>query len=100
VLLTFYGPEYARHTDVLNWCMLGAAFLYIGSTFGYAATARGRLTGQPWVVAGSCAVLLGCSMVLVPTYGLVGAAISTAIASLGNLLGFVFIVCRGSRSAE
>jgi O-antigen/teichoic acid export membrane protein len=97
VLLTFYGHEYARHTDVLIWSMLGAAFLYVSSVFGYAATARGRLAGQPWIVAISCAVLLGCSAALVPAHGLVGAAISIAVAALSNLAGFVVLVCGRTR---
>jgi O-antigen/teichoic acid export membrane protein len=94
VLRILYGEQYAAQTQVLVWCMVAAALGYITSVLGYAATSLNRFREQPVAVAVAAAVLLGASVLLVPHYGLVGAAMSTVAASLTCLFYFVVILLR------
>jgi O-antigen/teichoic acid export membrane protein len=71
-LLAFAGAAYAAYTVVA-----------IGS-------GRARRTQMNWVVAGvGAAVNVGLNLVLIPAYGMVGAAIATAAAYLALFLGMV-----------
>jgi O-antigen/teichoic acid export membrane protein len=92
LLYFLYGAEYARHADVLIWTMVAAGLSYVSSAFGFGATALGRFAGQPWIVAGATAVLLLSVMVLVPSQGLVGAAIAIVISTLICLCGYMTLV--------
>ena len=94
LLAHVYGHEYAAHSQVLVWVMLGGALTYVGSGFGFGATALGRFKGQPWIVACATLVLLGSSLVLVPARGLEGAAIAVVISTLVSLCGYIGLVIR------
>jgi len=87
-----YGPEYARRTDVLGWAMLAAAFSYLSSSFGFGATTLGRFKGQPWIVGIATVVLLVAALLLVPRFGLTGAAMATVISTFTSLIGYMTLV--------
>jgi O-antigen/teichoic acid export membrane protein len=92
LLYFLYGAEYAQHTDVLIWTMVGAALSYVSSGFGFGATALGRFAGQPWILAAATAMLFVTAMILVPGYGLVGAAIAIVISTLTCVCGYMALV--------
>jgi O-antigen/teichoic acid export membrane protein len=92
LLKHMYGPAYAANANVLVWVMISGALSYIGSAFGFGATALGRFKGQPWIVAIATVVLLSSSLVLVPARGLEGAAMSLALSSVISLAGFAGLV--------
>lgn len=92
LLYLLYGAEYARHADVLVWIMVGAGLSYVSSGFGFGATALGRFAGQPWIVSIATAVLFLSAMVLVPSHGLIGAAIAIGISTLTCLCGYMALV--------
>jgi O-antigen/teichoic acid export membrane protein len=74
-LLAFlYGPEYAARSEVFVWLMVCAAISYIASAFGYGMTAARLIRVQS--VQFICATTAGiaCCMLLIPRYGLNGAA--------------------------
>jgi O-antigen/teichoic acid export membrane protein len=93
LLHILYGVEYARHGNLLVWSMTAGALSYIGSMFGYAATALGRFEGQPWALALTILALLGAGILLVPQFGLPGAALATVISSAICLCAYVALVC-------
>ena len=43
VLIIFYQPEYAEHTDVFVWLMVAASMGYVSSILGYGMTAARHL---------------------------------------------------------
>lgn len=94
LLTKLYGVEYSNHGDTLLWSMGAATLSYLTSAFGFSATALGRLKAQPWVVAVSTLVLICASALLVPSYGLVGAAMATLASSSVSLCCFVLLVLR------
>jgi O-antigen/teichoic acid export membrane protein len=74
LLSLLYGSEYAARADVFLWLMIAAAIAYLASAFGYGMTAARLIRIQS--VQFACAVAVGatCCMLLIPTYGLNGAA--------------------------
>jgi O-antigen/teichoic acid export membrane protein len=88
ILLTLlYRPEYAEHTDLLIAMMIGGGLSYLSGLMGSAVTAT-RCFGQqiPLLViaVGSTAL---ASKLLIPSHGLLGAAIAVIITSAVMCLG-------------
>jgi O-antigen/teichoic acid export membrane protein len=74
LLASIYTPEYAAHADVLVWLAAVAAVGYQASALCSAITAARRFPEQLYVAALTVAVSWLASQVLVPRFGLVGAA--------------------------
>lgn len=94
VLALLYRPDYAEHAGVLVWLMGAAGLGYVSSFFGYAMTAARRFAVQLPLFG---LVVLVCSLscaLLVPAYGLYGAAWSLMLASGVSLLGSGGVVVR------
>jgi O-antigen/teichoic acid export membrane protein len=92
-LLTFlYGAEYARHTTAFTCVMIASALNYASSAFGFAATSLRSFKPQPWILATSTLVLLVATQVLVPQFGITGAAIATICSTFTCLCGYVALV--------
>ena len=74
LLAWIYRPEYAAHLRSFKWMMLAAIFYYTASSLGYAVTAI--RTYDALIIPYLAAALLAwtCSWVLIPAYGLLGAA--------------------------
>jgi len=81
ILTLLYRPEYAQFNHVLVWVMAAAALSYVASFLGYAMTAAHYFAIQP-VIFGVVALTnaLFC-IILVPAYGLPGAAWAMGIAN-------------------
>ncbi|WP_415182080.1 oligosaccharide flippase family protein [Phaeovulum sp.] len=89
-VMRLFGPEFAQGGAVL-------AILAVGQAVTVASGAAGQIlmmTGNERIMGdlslGACAVLLGLSWLLIPAYGMVGAAIANAVCmavvNLGALL--------------
>lgn len=81
LLTVLYRPEYAEHTDVLIAMMISGTLSYISSLLGAAVTAARFFKQQiPMliVVVGAAAL---SSYLLIPKFGLVGAAYSAVVTS-------------------
>ncbi len=74
VLALSYGPEYAAHAPLLVWLAVAAALGFLSAALGYAVTAARRFPQQLCIAALACAVCAAGSWLLVPRYGLLGAA--------------------------
>jgi O-antigen/teichoic acid export membrane protein len=82
-----YRPEYSIHQDVLVWLMGASGFFYLGSTLGYAVTAVRCFTPQLPLFAGAAVTTgIGCFL-LIPSFGLRGAAIAILISAVVQCVG-------------
>ena len=91
LLTLIYKPEYGARADVFVWVMVGAACAYLASFLGYGMTAARRYRDQmPLYLAVVAASGVSCWL-LVPRYGIRGAAMSLAIAYLVNACGAAVI---------
>ena len=78
VLRIVYRPAYAAHAAVLVWVMAAAVLNYVASMLGYVITATRAFKVQAPLFAVVAAVCGGMSLVLVPRWGLRGAAAALA----------------------
>ena len=74
LLTVAYAPEYAQEAPVLLWMAVAAGIGFAGKALAAAVTAARRLTVQLPIAVGSLAIAALASCVLVPRWGLVGAA--------------------------
>jgi len=90
ILIFLFKPDYAAYHLLLLLLMIRISLAYVSSVLGVAITSARRFRIQV-VLIGSVliATTLGCWM-LIPRYGLIGAAIGmmmgTAVNTIGNLL--------------
>ena len=100
ILGVVYRPEYAAHGGLLVALMGTAIPGYVAIALGYAITAARAFDAQVplfCVVAASC----GCaSWLLVPRFGLRGAAVSLAIAASVQIGGEALILARAMHRIE
>jgi O-antigen/teichoic acid export membrane protein len=74
ILTILYKAEYTIHIDVFIWLTIAAAVSYVGSFLGYGMTASRYFRVQPAIFALSVALSCICCFLLVPRFGLLGAA--------------------------
>lgn len=82
LLALLYTAEYAAHADVLVWLAVVGGVGYATSALATSITAARRFPAQLGVVALTVAVSWGASSLLVPRYGLTGAAWALLAATL------------------
>ena len=100
VLGAVYRPEYAAYGGLLVAVMGAAIPGYVAIALGYAITAARAFDAQVplfCVVAASCGA---ASWLLVPRFGLRGAALSLAIAATVQIGGEALILARAMRRIE
>lgn len=97
VLELVYGPEFATHAALLPFIALAAAFAYAGNILGYGISSARIFLGQAPAFLMSLAVSIIASFLLIPTYGLFGAALSLIIIYLANCIAPVILLFRDLR---
>jgi O-antigen/teichoic acid export membrane protein len=98
ILTLVYSPEFASHADVLAWLMAAAAIQYLASFLGYGMTAARYLAVQfPLLVATASTTALA-SVLLVPPYGLRGAAMALLISAVVRAAGSAAVVVHSLRA--
>jgi len=75
LLVLIYGPRFAEGADVFPWVMLVAVVLYAQTPFGYGLTAMHQFKIQPFIFGLVVLVNATGCLLLVPRYGLMGAAL-------------------------
>lgn len=90
-LVHLLAPKYAFHRAADAVALLAfASTAYAGYTVVAIGIGRARQTQFNWVVAGVAAVVnIVMNVILIPPYGMIGAAISTLVAYLVLFLGMV-----------
>jgi len=100
VLTLAYRPEYATYSGLLVGVMGAAVPGYVAAAMGYAVTATRAFDAQVpmfCVVAAIC----GCaSWLLVPRFGLAGAAVAMAVAATAQIGGQALILRRALHHLE
>lgn len=97
LLVLLYRAEYAASVSVFIWLAVGAGVGYVASFLGYALTAARYFAVQAPLFAVVAAATGLAAWILVPRFGLVGAAWSVIIGCLVNLLGIGIMVERAVR---
>ncbi|HZT45297.1 MAG TPA: oligosaccharide flippase family protein [Gaiellaceae bacterium] len=83
------GPGFHRAADAVA-LLAFASTAYAGYTVVAIGIGRARQTQFNWIVSGAAALLnIGLNFALIPAYGMIGAAVSTAAAYLALFLGMV-----------
>jgi O-antigen/teichoic acid export membrane protein len=92
ILATLGKPRYVQQVQVLHWLMLAAGIGYIGSFLGYVMTATRafRMLVVPFVAVTLLAV--AAAWLLVPRFGLEGAAWTTLLVNVGYSLVPVYVL--------
>ena len=102
VLRMMYGPSFADYYSEFVVVALAFGIQLVSSCLGYGMTAARFFRGQVAITAGSCIVTAGAAVVLVPRFGIMGAAEAVLATSLIMALGFavgVFHAVRVRRAA-
>lgn len=93
-----FGPEYLEAGPAFRLQLLGVGFFFISSTVHNLLLVGDRLKVEMWIVGFAAALNVGLNLVLIPLYGLVGAASATASAEgLILLLGIAAVYRMGVR---
>lgn len=100
IITTMYSDEYAQHTSLLFTLALAGGISFAGSFVGYGVTAARHFDVQVPVFLIVGLVCLGASAVLVPTFGILGGALSILVASLVQLCASVLVIHRATRNGS
>lgn len=100
ILAVAYRPEYADYAGLLVGVMVAAIPAYLAGAMGYAVTAVRAFDEQVPLFIVSALVCGGASWMLVPAYGLAGAAAALAIAAVAQISGQAYILGRALRRLE
>jgi O-antigen/teichoic acid export membrane protein len=103
VLTLLYRPDYAQHLDVFAWIALASAITFVNAILGYGMTSAHFFKIQTPIFIGVVLAMTGACFVLVPAYGLVGAAQAMVIASsvqgLTSLAVNIWIITHAPKSS-
>jgi O-antigen/teichoic acid export membrane protein len=96
VFLThLYNSTYQEYTETFLWMMIAAAILYLVSVTGCALTSVRLFLHQASITTFSTVTTILACLILVPTHGLTGAAMSLCVGFLTKLGGqmAILILC-------
>jgi O-antigen/teichoic acid export membrane protein len=79
ILRTLYNEHFVNYADTFLWIMIGTSVLYLVSMGGCALTAARIFSIQAWITLGTAGVVAVACQFLIPSYGLVGAAIAVMV---------------------
>jgi O-antigen/teichoic acid export membrane protein len=97
ILTILYEAEYARYVEVLLWLTLAYALSYAASFLGVGMTAARYFRVQPVVFGLLTAVTLLLSFLLIPQYGLYGAAWATIATNAFQFLAAFAVIAHAIR---
>ncbi|WP_169507188.1 oligosaccharide flippase family protein [Pleomorphomonas koreensis] len=92
VLNLVYGPEFATRADVLPLIAIAAAIGYLGNILGYTVSAAKIYIAQAPAFAFVALTSLCCALVLIPRFGVEGAAYTMVLNSLMSLLAPILLL--------
>lgn len=93
VLLTLlYRPEYAEHVDVFVWLMVAAALGCVGTFLGTAATSTRAFSHLVFPYLVFVGVAAAASRLLIPAFGLLGAAWTLSVVSMASCLVAIIVI--------
>lgn len=87
LLQVLYGAEYAAAAAPFVWIMVGGLVAYIGGILNDALLAARRFREQLMLLTCVALVMVGACAVLIPRWGLMGAALAVLCSAAVNALG-------------
>jgi O-antigen/teichoic acid export membrane protein len=97
LLTVIYKPEYALESQAFNWLMVANGIFYLQAALRDGVTAAKNYRVQPWIHAVGVIVIALASWILVPRYGLIGAAWAVCIGMAVLAIGFAFVILKTIR---
>ncbi len=97
LLRVVYTSEYVQHTTTFVWLMAAAGVAYVASVFGFSMTAARYFTVQLPILLCTVASSTLSGFLLVPRYGLEGAAITVLVSALVQALGSALVTVAALR---
>ncbi len=94
ILATLYAPEYAVSAGAFVWMALASAVGFVASVLGFAITAARRFHGQLAVAVLALGAAFASATLLVPLYGIVGAAWAVLTTEAARMIGLAFVYVR------
>lgn len=92
LLSLLYKPEYAEYTNILTWLMVASGILYVEAFLSYGMTAARYFRVQiPLFLVFIAVTTLAC-IELIPSQGLLGAAIALIIGSVVRCIGTFSVI--------
>lgn len=99
-LTIVYKPEYAEDMDVFIWLMIAAGGTMLAAIFGYGMTAVRRFKSHIPVFGVAGLVSLLGSWLLVPAFGMRGAAWAMLASTLAQCAGSLFVIVFALRAPK
>ncbi len=96
ILTWLYQPAFGQYKPVFIVLMVGGLFSYVASALGFSVTATRRFSAQIRPLALTALACLLSGLVLIPRYGLIGAAYSVGVAAIVQMitLGMTLVLLR------
>lgn len=79
ILTVLYTPDFAHYGHLFTWIMIGGALSFVGAIAGVGVTAARSFVSQALVAGVVTTIVFAACYLLVPRYGLNGAAVGVAI---------------------
>jgi O-antigen/teichoic acid export membrane protein len=98
LLTLLYRADYARHADVFGWIMGVALIWHVTTIMYFAVTAARQFKPQAPLMAIVAVVTVAASALLVPRFGLTGAAWALAAGMIIRFLGTAWILAVAMRT--
>lgn len=96
LVTVMYAPEYAEYVDVFFLLVVAAGVAFAASFLSHGLIAARRLRAQVPLLAAVTLVAVAASALLIPRFGLTGAAVAIGGANTVQLLGGIVILARAS----
>src|SRR5262249_30084918 len=100
LLTVIYSPAYGAASSTLVVIMIAGSVGYVASVLGYGLTATRQFSAQVPLMIASVAVTAAGAALLVPTYGIAGAAWATAFGAMTQIAASILILVMGARRAH
>jgi O-antigen/teichoic acid export membrane protein len=92
LLNTLFGPEYVAGASAFRLLILSIGFIFIYGVIHNVLLVCDRMRIETWIMGSAAAFNVGLNFILIPRYGLVGAAFATVLAEgLVVCLGLITI---------
>jgi O-antigen/teichoic acid export membrane protein len=92
--LSLFGSEFTAAKWAMIIVIIGKLFSVGAGSVGYLANMTGNQDASAWVLGGSAAINVVLNLVLIPQFGIEGAAVSTALTTALQNLWLCWIVRR------
>lgn len=100
LLRHLYSEEYAAHADLLVLIMAGGGFFFLATLLAPLTTAMKAFRGQLLVQTINVVILLLLASLLIPRFGMTGAAWAFLGAAAWTVLGFLLLIRAGIRKQQ